>query len=149
MKSYFIAVGAAVLMTTAAIADGHATGVAAAGEKGFKKCKSCHMIVSNDGSVIQKGSKTGPNLYGLYNRVMGSQEGFRYSKGLVAMGEQDAAWDEAQFVAWTKDPSDFLKESLGKRQRSKMSYKLKSEKDARNIWAYLVSVGPEAETTTN
>ena len=40
MKLYFIAVGTAVLMTTAAIADGHATGDAAAGEKGFKKCKS-------------------------------------------------------------------------------------------------------------
>jgi cytochrome c len=144
MKSYIIAAGMVASMATAVFADGHATGDAGAGEKAFKKCKSCHMIVSNDGSVIQKGSKTGPNLYGINGRIHGVQEKFRYSKGLAAMGEQGVVWDEAKFVAWTKDPSKYLKASLGKTSRSKMSYKLKSEEDALNIWAYLVSVGPDS-----
>jgi len=29
-----------------------------------------------------------------------------------------------------------------KKAKSKMSFKLKKEKDAANVWAYLVSVGP-------
>ncbi len=149
MKFNVTAAALVALMTTPAFADGHATGDAAAGEAEFRNCKSCHMIVADDGTVIQKGNKTGPNLYGVFGRTMGSQEGFRYSKGLAAMGEQDAVWDEAQFVAWTLDPSKFLTDALGKRERSKMTYKLRSEEDAANIWAYLVSVGPEVDTATN
>ena len=56
-------------------ADGHASGDAAKGEKNFKKCKSCHMIVSDDGEVTFKGGNTGPNLFGLNERQAGSYEG--------------------------------------------------------------------------
>ena len=33
-------------------------GDAAKGEKGFNKCKSCHMIVDDGGDTIVKGGKT-------------------------------------------------------------------------------------------
>ena len=98
-----------------------------------------------DGETIQKGGKTGPNLYGIYDRVLGGVEDFRYSKGLLALAEQEAKWDEEAFVAWLKDPSGYLTEALGKRERSKMSYKLRDEQDAADVWAYLVAVGPEIE----
>ena len=144
MKTTAFAALASAFLVAPAFADGHASGDAAEGEKVFKKCKSCHMIVDADGEVIQKGGKTGPNLYGLFNRVKGSQEGFKYSKGLKALGETGATWDEEGFVAWSADPSKYLSDQLGKRERSKMSFKLKSEDDAKNLWAYLVSVGPES-----
>ncbi len=48
-----------------ALAEGHASGDPAAGEKGFNKCKSCHSIITGDDETIVKGGKTGPNLFGL------------------------------------------------------------------------------------
>ncbi|WP_423790521.1 c-type cytochrome, partial [Lentibacter algarum] len=53
-----------------------------AGEKDFKKCKACHMVVSADGEEIYKGGKTGPNLYGVIGRVAGSDDGYKYGDGL-------------------------------------------------------------------
>lgn len=144
MKITAFAALASAFLVAPAFADGHATGDAAAGEKVFKKCKSCHMIVDADGEAIQKGGKTGPNLYGIFGRTAGSVEGFKYSKGLKALGETGAAWDEASFVGWSADPSKYLTAQLGKKERSKMSFKLKKEDEAKNIWAYLVSVGPES-----
>ena len=42
------------------------------------------------------------------------------------------------------DPAAFLKDYLGDSgARSKMTYKLRKEEDAVNLWAYLVSLSPE------
>ena len=144
MKSTAFAALASAFLVAPAFADGHATGDAAAGEKVFKKCKSCHMIADADGNAIQKGGKSGPNLYGLFGRTAGSYEGFKYSKGLKAVGETGSTWDEEMFVAWVADPSKYLTDTLGKKERSKMSFKLKDAEDAANLWAYLVSVGPDS-----
>lgn len=144
MKMTAFAAIASAFLVAPAFADGHASGDAAAGEKVFAKCKSCHMIVDDEGTAIQKGGKTGPNLYGIFGRVMGGVEGFRYSKGLAALAETGATWDEASFTEWSKDPSKYLTAQLGKKNRSKMSFKLKDADDKANIWAYLVSVGPQS-----
>lgn len=144
MKITAYSAAAFVLLAGPVFADAHASGDAAAGEDAYKNCKSCHMIVADDGTEIQKGAKTGPNLYAVSGRTMGTYEGFRYSKGLIAMGKEGRVWDEASFVAWVQDPSGYLSDELGGRERSKMSYKLGDAEDAANIWAYLVSVGPES-----
>ncbi|MFD2739467.1 c-type cytochrome [Sulfitobacter aestuarii] len=134
------------LLAAPAFAESHMSGDPEAGENVFKRCKSCHMVVSDDGEEIQKGGKTGPNLYGIYQRQAGSVENFRYGDALVAAGEQGLKWEEADFVAYVGDPKGFLAEHLDdKKARSKMAFKLKSEEDAANVWAYLVSVGPEVE----
>lgn len=136
------------LMAGPAFADGHATGDAAAGEEVFSKCKACHMIVDAEGEVVVKGGKTGPNLYGIYTRTAGTDEEFgrKYGDSLVEAGEAGLVWDEANFVSYVADPRDFLRTYLDdRRARSKMSFKLKGEEDAVNLWAYLVSVGPEPE----
>ena len=102
------------------------------------------MMVAGDGTVIVKGGKTGPNLFGLNERVAGSLEGFKYGKSIVAAGEAGLAWNEAEFVDYVADPKDFLKRTLDdKKAKSKMSFKLKKEKDATNVWAYIVSAGTE------
>jgi cytochrome c len=141
---------AMALLGAPAFADGHASGDAEAGEKVFKKCKACHSIIDAEGEVIQKGGKTGPNLYGIYTRVAGSNEDFgkKYGKSLVAAGEAGLEWNEADFVAYTEDPKKFLATYLDdKKARSKMSFKLRKEEDRADVWAYLVSVGPEIEET--
>lgn len=148
MKSLTATALAMALLGAPAFADGHATGDAEAGEKVFKKCKSCHSIIDVEGEAIQKGGKTGPNLYGLYTRVAGADEDFgkKYGKSLVAAGEAGLEWNEADFVTYVADPKKFLATYLDdKKARSKMSFKLKKEEDAANVWAYLVSVGPEIE----
>lgn len=128
-------------------ADGHATGDAAAGERVFKQCKACHEIVDAEGNDIVKGGKTGPNLYGIYTRVAGTQADFtKYGDDLVAAGAAGLAWDEEQFVAYVEDPRAFLRETLDdRRAKSKMAFKLRKEDDRADVWAYLVSVGPEIE----
>ena len=70
-----------------AFADGHATGDAAAGKDVFKKCKACHSVVDAGGEVIVKGGRNGPNLYGLYQRVAGTEEAFGKKFGKVVPGE--------------------------------------------------------------
>ena len=116
---------AAISFSTVAFADGHATGDVEAGEKAFKKCKSCHMIADGD-NVIMKGGKSGPNLYGIIGTQAGSQEGFKYKKSIVAAGEAGLIWDEATLAEYVADPSKFLKAYLDdSKARSGMSFKLK------------------------
>jgi cytochrome c len=150
MKMMSVIAATVGLMASPLLADGHASGDAAAGADVFKKCKACHSIVDAAGEVIEKGGRNGPNLYGLYTRVAGSDEEFgkKYGKSLVATGEAGLAWDEENFVSYVADPRKFLRTYLDdKKAKSKMSFKLKDEADAANVWAYIVSVGPEVEAT--
>lgn len=146
MKKLTVAAAAFGLLAGGAWADGHATGDAVAGEKVFKKCKSCHSIIDAEGEPIAKGGRSGPNLYGVYTRVAGTEEGFakKFKKDIVAAGEAGLAWDEEKFSAYVADPRAFLREYLDdKKAKSGMAFKLKKEEDQLNVWAYLVSVGPE------
>ncbi len=143
------------LMAAPAFADGHATGNAEDGEKVFKKCKACHSIIDAEGEVIVKGGKNGPNLYGVYTRVAGTQADFtKYGDSLIETGTNGLEWNEADFVNYVADPRKFLRTYLDdKKAKSKMSFKLKGEQDAKDVWAYIVANGPvveaeaEAETT--
>jgi len=125
------------------LADGHASGDAAEGEKVFKKCKSCHSIVDAGGDAIQKGGKTGPNLFGVVGRTAGSVDGFKYGDSTIEAGEAGLVWSEADFVTYVADPKKFLVAYLDdSKAKSRMSFKLKDAEDATNLWAYLASVGP-------
>ncbi|WP_298259246.1 c-type cytochrome [uncultured Litoreibacter sp.] len=133
----------AVMTTALFAAPAFAEGDAAKGEKTFKKCKSCHMIADGD-NTIAKGGKSGPNLFGLPGRVAGTAD-FKYSKSVVAAGEQGIEWTEEEFVEWLADPKAWVKAKLDDpKAKSKMSFKLKKAEDAADIWAYLVSVSPES-----
>ena len=136
----FIAAITSLALAGPALAEGDA----AAGEKEFGKCRACHSIEGPDG-VIQKGGKTGPNLYGLPGRTAGAYEGFdKYKASIVAAGEGGLVWDEAQFVAYVQDPNAFLKEATGdSKARSGMAFRVRKEDDAVNLWAYIASVSPE------
>lgn len=143
MKTIVAATALILAGAFGAQADSHlGGGDPAAGEKEFSKCKSCHMIVADDGTEIVKGGKTGPNLYGVIGHQAGSVEGFKYGADLVKAGEAGLVWDQETFVAWVQDPKAFLVDRLGDSgARSKMSFKLKKGMD--DVYAYLVSVGPE------
>ena len=131
-----------IFITLAMVASNAvASGDAEKGQKAFKKCKSCHMIMDDSGKTIIKGSRAGPNLYGILGRIAGSVDDFKYGKSLATLGTTGFVWTEAEFVTYVADPKKFLVNKLdNKKARSKMSFKLKKDADARNIWAYLVSV---------
>lgn len=140
MKTLIAASSAMLAMALPAFADGDA----AEGEKEFRKCKSCHMIESADETIV-KGGRTGPNLYGLPGQTIGYQEDFRYSDLIQAAHEKGTVWDEETFVGYVQDPTGWLQEHTGESGRGKMTYKVRKEEDAKNLWAYLVSVSPEPE----
>ncbi|MEM9551470.1 MAG: cytochrome C [Pseudomonadota bacterium] len=120
-----------------------AEGDAAKGEKEFNKCKSCHMIVADDGTEIVKGGRTGPNLFGIVGRQAGTYPDFRYGDDLVAAGDAGLVWDEEQFLLYVVDPRKFLQTYLDDSgAKSKMTYKLR--KGGEDVFAYLSSVGPAA-----
>ncbi len=145
MKLFAITALGMALMSAPAFADGHAKGDAAAGEKVFGKCKACHTITDADGNDIVKGGRTGPNLYGIYQRVAGSED-FKYGDSLVQAGEAGLVWEEEAFSDYAEDPKKFLAEyNDDKGAKSKMSFKLKKEDEQADVWAYLVSVGPEVK----
>lgn len=133
------------IVAAPAFADGHGgPGDAAAGEKTFNKCKSCHMIVSDAGEEIVKGGRTGPNLYGVIGRTAGTSD-FRYGDDLAAAGEAGLVWDAVNIAEYTTDPRAFLRAYLDdSKAKSKMAYKLKS--GGEDVAAYLASVAPAPES---
>lgn len=112
----------------------------AAGEADFKKCKACHSIEAADGTMIQKGGKTGPNLFGVIGRKAGSYDGFKFGPDLVAAGEGGLIWSEQTLAQFIEDPKAFLSGATGNaKAKSKMTYKHK--KGAGDMAAYLASLG--------
>lgn len=119
-------------------APAFAEGDAAKGEGDFKRCKACHSIIAADGNVIQKGGKTGPNLFGLIGRVVASEPDFKYGDGIKEVGAKGVVWDEAMVAAYVEDPTPWLKEQSGDDKAvSKMTFKL--SKGGEDIAAYLAT----------
>ncbi len=98
-----------------------------AGEKVFKKCKSCHQL--GEGAK----NRAGPILTGIVGSPAGQVDGFKYSKALTAMAEDGLVWDEAALTAFLAKPKAFMK-------GTKMSFAgLRKEEDLIAITAYLQS----------
>ncbi|MCX7643937.1 MAG: cytochrome C [Rhodobacteraceae bacterium] len=118
------------------------TGDVAAGEAAFRQCATCHVVVNPAGETLAgRAAKTGPNLYGVVGRVAGRVPDFRYSEALKAAGEKGKVYDEATFVAYVQDPTGFLREFLGDPSaRGNMTFKVRKEEDAVNLYAYLHSL---------
>jgi cytochrome c len=108
-----------------------ANGDAEKGEKTFNQCKACHMIASEDETIVN-GGRVGPNLYGVIGRTMGGVEDYNYSDGLAAKAEEDETWTEESLAEYVQDPSEFIG------SRSKMTYKLRNGSE--DVAAYLATV---------
>lgn len=143
--SKFIFAAAAALLSTPVFADGHAaTGNAEAGEQQFnRQCVACHVVADADGEVLAgRNARTGPNLYAIAGRQLGSVEGFRYGDSIVELGENGAVWTEESFVGYVQDPTSWLREALDNdRARGKMAYRVRNEQDALDMYAFLATFG--------
>jgi cytochrome c len=131
-------------------APAFAAGDAAAGEKVFAKCATCHVIANEAGEVLGgKAAKTGPNLYGMPGRVAGTYPEFKYGEDMIALGATGFVWNEADFTEYVADPTKFLKAKLDdKGAKGKMQFKLAKAEDAANVWAYISSLSPAVAPAT-
>lgn len=119
----------------------------AKGEASFKKCKSCHSIIAPDGTEVQKGGKTGPNLWGKVGNPVASDPDFKYGAGILAARDKGAVWTEAELTAYLQDPNAWVKTASGDAgATSKMTFKLPKAEEAADVAAYLATLGaaPEA-----
>ncbi|MDA8829701.1 c-type cytochrome [Planktomarina temperata] len=77
--------------------------LAAAGEKVFKKCKSCHQV----GEKAK--NRSGPVLNSVVGAAAGSVEGFKYSNALRDAAQDGLIWSEAELTAFLAKPKAYLK----------------------------------------
>ena len=112
-----------------------------AGKAAFSQCQTCHVVANDAGEVLAgRNAKTGPNLYGVIGRTAGTYDGFRYGPSIVEAGEKGLVWDEETLVAYLQDPAAFLKTTLdNNRARSQMSFRVRGEETARDLYAFLAT----------
>ncbi len=129
-------------MMTLPVAAFAQQGDAAAGERAFRGCQACHVVVNDAGETLAgRNAQVGPNLYGIAGRAAGAVDGFRYSDALTDAGAQGLVWDEEAFAAYVQDPTGYLRDYLGDSgARGNMAYQVRREADAYDVYAYLSSL---------
>jgi len=95
---------------------------AAAGEKVFLLCKTCHQVGDSAKNAV------GPVLNGLFSRKAGTVAGYSYTNSNKSSG---ITWDEATFSEYIKDPK-------AKVPGTKMAFAgVKDEQKIKDLIAYL------------
>lgn len=137
-----LAAFAATALTALPMMASAQDGDAAAGERAFRGCQACHVVVNDAGETLAgRNAQTGPNLYKVSGRAAGSIEGFRYSDAMTAAGEAGLVWDEESFAAYVQDPTGYLQTYLNDSgARGSMSYKVRKPEEAVDLYAYLSSL---------
>lgn len=114
---------AAAPSTPPATAPVVATASLEQGEKVFKKCKACHSV--DEGGA----HKTGPNLWSVVGRSIGSADGFEFSDAMVARTAD--TWTVDNLMAYLADPKAFI-------PGNKMSFGgLRKEGDLQSVILFL------------
>jgi cytochrome c len=146
MKRFTLAT-AFTALAMPAFSEAHVSGDAEAGQALFnRQCVACHVVKNDAGETLAgRSARTGPNLFGVAGRVPGTVEGFRYSRAVVDYGATGIVWSEENLAAYIQDPTGYLRDTLeDRRARSKMAYKVREEQEALDIYAFLVSIGGNA-----
>jgi cytochrome c len=98
------------------------TGDVENGKIKFTQCAACHTTAQGGPNL------TGPNLYGIFGRKAGTQDGFAYSDALKSAGW---TWDAGRINTWITNPHAVL-------ATTKMSFPgLSDPKDRTDVIAYL------------
>ncbi|MCT4683641.1 MAG: c-type cytochrome [Roseicyclus sp.] len=145
-RKIVLAAAMTLLSAPMALADAHAaSGDAAAGEAAFRQCVACHVVVNDAGETLAgRNARTGPNLYGIAGEAWGTGDDFRWSPGMQALNEAGVLITEESFVAYVQDPTGYIREATGDNSaRGAMAFRVRSEEDAVNLYAYLASLAAE------
>lgn len=96
----------------------------ATGKRVFMQCSSCHSLAEGGPTLL------GPNLHGVFNRKIGSLEGYDYS---AALKEADFEWTPDKLEEWLASPRNFV-------PGNKMSFAGVPRPDQRHaVIAYIMS----------
>lgn len=97
---------------------------AAAGEKVWGKCRSCHKLDGSDG--------TGPHLNGIVGKAKAASAGFAYSDAALAVADQ--VWSPENLDGFLQDPKGYM-------PGTKMSFAgLPKVEERANLIAYLATI---------
>ncbi len=92
------------------------------GRRLFRQCTSCHTLSEGGRHLI------GPNLHGMFGRVVGTADGFGYSD---ALQEADVTWSADELDQWLANPNSYL-------PGNRMSFAgYRNADDRRDVIAYL------------
>ncbi|MFW5655572.1 MAG: c-type cytochrome [Roseicyclus sp.] len=144
MQAKFALAAAATLLSASIASAQDASGDAEAGEAVFRQCAACHNVVNDDGDVLagRPNIRTGPNLYGVAGRTVGTVEDFRYSPGLQALNEMEVVWEEENFVTYIQDPTGYIRETAedDSLRGSMAAQRMRGDTDAVDLYAYIASL---------
>ncbi len=92
------------------------------GKHNFAQCAACHTLTQGGPNM------TGPNLYGVFGRKIGTAAGYDYSDAVKA---QSFTWDADHINTWITDPRAMI-------PGAKMTFMgLKDPKDRTDVIAYV------------
>jgi len=105
------------------VAFGDIVADAAAGERTYALCRSCH--------VLEEGvNRVGPSLYNIVGRTAGTVEGFNYTDANKNSG---IVWTEEELFTYLKDPQAAI-------PGTRMAFPgIANDQDRANLVAYLSS----------
>jgi cytochrome c len=86
-------------LTLATLSSPYNTADLTNGRAVFARCSSCHTLAEGGARL------TGPNLWGLFGRQVGSKEGYNYSQ---AVQDADFVWGTDNLDHWLDNPREFL-----------------------------------------
>ena len=135
MKTILTAAAAVLALAAPAFAQDEITGDVEAGAKDWKKCKACHSIIDAAGETIEKGGKTGPNLFGVVGRTAGTYPDFTYTDEIVALGEGGLVWTPEEMAKYIPNAKDYI--------GAKTSMTPQKLKDVNDVIAFLAQYGGE------
>ncbi|MCB1347472.1 MAG: cytochrome C [Maritimibacter sp.] len=132
MKTILTAAAAVLTLAAPAFAQ-DITGDVEAGAKDWKKCKACHSIIDAAGETIEKGGKTGPNLFGIVGRTAGTYPDFKYTDEIVALGEGGLTWTPEELGKYIPNAKDYI--------GAKTAMTPQKLDDVNNVIAFLAQYG--------
>jgi cytochrome c len=104
MKPVLLALCGLILSSTSVLAN----------ENLWRDCRTCHRVEAPDGTVLARGGRAGPNLYGVTGRALAGDSDFRlYSRDIEAAARTGARWTRDSFVAYLAGPDQFLRALTG------------------------------------
>ncbi len=115
------------LETAATLTDGEAPedDLVRSGEGVFKKCQACHQV------GVNAAHRVGPHLNGVFGRVIGGLEDFRYSRVFRSAAAEGQVWAEESMAAFLSAPKKYF-------QGTKMAFSgLKTPDEVAGVIAYL------------
>lgn len=99
----------------------------ARGERSVSQCMACHTFDAGGRNG------TGPNLFDVFGRAIGSHTGYTYTDGMMAM---NASWDYMHLNDFLRSPGSFV-------PGTRMTFAgIRNDRDRVAVIAYLRSISP-------